>query len=217
VTAAPVANETARRSGSSDLIQSFELWRRPRRGDSSVVTRCSGPTLDVGCGPGRMAHAVAAAGVPVLGIDVSRRAVAEARARGAAALRRDVFGELPAAGRWHHVLLLDGNIGIGGDPITLLTRCRQFIRDGGTILVEVEQPEVAVEHTTLRLVIDGHITKPVPWARVGVSAVRHIAAAAALDILDVWTSHGRAFAALRRRGEGGPHNPDQRAATAVIR
>ena len=32
-------------------------------------------------------------------------------------LRRDLFAPLPGEGRWHHVLLADGNIGIGGDPV----------------------------------------------------------------------------------------------------
>src|SRR5438874_160922 len=100
----------------SRVILDVERWRVPRTGDDTVVRRCSGPTLDVGCGPGRIAHAIAAAGVPALGIDISSRMVNEARARGAAALRRDIFDDLPGVGRWHHAVLLDGNIGIAADP-----------------------------------------------------------------------------------------------------
>ena len=36
-------------------------------------------------------------------------------------VRRDLFGALPGEGTWSHVLLADGNIGIGGDPVTLLS------------------------------------------------------------------------------------------------
>ena len=40
------------------------------------------------------------------------------------ALRRSVFDPLPGEGRWGIVLLLDGNVGIGGDPVALLRRRR---------------------------------------------------------------------------------------------
>ena len=42
------------------------------------------------------------------------------RARGGSALLRDVFRTLPAEGRWRTLLLADGNIGIGADPVALL-------------------------------------------------------------------------------------------------
>jgi len=51
-------------------------------------------------------------GVPALGIDQSATAVDLARRSGAPALRRDVFGPLPGAGRWSTVLLADGNVGM---------------------------------------------------------------------------------------------------------
>lgn len=185
------------------LTLPLDRWRHPQPGDTTVVQRCIGPTLDVGCGPGRMAHAVAAAGIPALGIDVSARAVAEARSRGASALRRDIFGHLPAAGRWHHILLLDGNIGISANPLTLLARCRDSLRDGGTLLVEFEAPGIAVRRTSLRLVIDGEATAPVPWMRVGIDAAGELAAAVGgVEICDAWTAAGRWFAALRRRDTG---------------
>ena len=61
-------------------------------------------------------------GVPALAIDITPGAVLLARSSGALALQRDVFGHLPATGRWATVLLADGNIGIGGDPLSLLRR-----------------------------------------------------------------------------------------------
>ena len=59
-----------------------------------------------------MAHLVQR-GVPALGVDQSATAVALARRSGAPALRRDVFDPLPGTGRWHDVLLADGNVGLG--------------------------------------------------------------------------------------------------------
>lgn len=43
----------------------------------------------------------------------------------------------PAKGGWGHVLLADGNIGIGGDPAALLRRTVSLLRPDGTVLVEL--------------------------------------------------------------------------------
>ena len=53
-------------------------------------------------------------------------------------VRRDVLGPLPGEGTWDHVLLADGNIGIGGDPLRLLHRAAHLLRPGGTVLVETD-------------------------------------------------------------------------------
>ena len=95
-------------------------WRRLRPGDASLIDRCSGPTLDVGSGPGRLTVALAERGVPTLGIDVAPHAVRIARSAGSLTLLRDVFSRVPGTGRWMIVLLADGSIGIGGDPAALL-------------------------------------------------------------------------------------------------
>ena len=52
----------------------------------------------------------------MLGVDISRTAVARVRQAGASALHRSVFDPLPGQGRWGTALLADGNIGIGGLP-----------------------------------------------------------------------------------------------------
>ena len=84
--------------------------------DESVLDRCTGPVLDVGCGPGRFVSALTDRGIAALGVDIAETAVALARGRGLAAMVRSVFSDLPGEGRWPTVLLMDGNIGIGGDP-----------------------------------------------------------------------------------------------------
>ncbi|MEN3360356.1 MAG: hypothetical protein V7637_4338, partial [Mycobacteriales bacterium] len=63
-----------------------------RPGDETLLRRCSGPTLDVGCGPGRLTAALGERALPALGIDIAGQAVALCHARGAPALQRDVFG-----------------------------------------------------------------------------------------------------------------------------
>ena len=90
--------------------------------DRAVVGMCQGPTIDLGCGPGRLVAHLVRRGIPALGVDQSATAVQLARRSGAPALHRDVFGPLPGTGRWHTVLLADGNVGLGGDPPRILAR-----------------------------------------------------------------------------------------------
>ena len=108
--------------------------------DELMLDRCTGATLDIGCGPGRLTVALGARGVPVLGVDVSPVAVRLTKRGGGTALQRDVFGRMPGVGRWQHALLADGNIGIGGDPFALLRRVAALLGVGGTALVEVAAP-----------------------------------------------------------------------------
>src|ERR1700709_1722001 len=79
-------------------------WLGGRRADKvfdrAVLGLCSGPTIDLGCGPGRFVADLVRRGVPALGIDQSATAVDIARRSGAPALCRDVFEQLPGTGRW---------------------------------------------------------------------------------------------------------------------
>ena len=105
-----------------------ERWCGPAdMTDEELLRRCQGPVLDIGCGPGRLTIALAERGIPVLGVDVSRIAVARVREAGACAIRRSVFDPLPGQGRWATALLADGNIGIGGYPDELLRRCARLL------------------------------------------------------------------------------------------
>lgn len=168
------------------------------RCERALLARCTGPTLDIGCGPGRLVAALAQRGVPVLGVDSSPAAVRRSRALGAAALRRSVFEPLPGEGRWRHALLLDGNIGIGGDVPRLLRRVGQLLAPEGELLVEVERHgdgqvvEVRLEHP------DGRIGPAWPWARVGWTALAPLATGSGLRITRGWRCGRRRFAVLGR-------------------
>lgn len=155
-------------------------------GDAPLLARCHGATLDVGCGPGRMTAALAAAGVTALGVDVSRSAVAMARSRGATALHRDVFSLADGRRQWQHVLLVDGNVGIGGDPVRLLWLCRDLLAPGGTVLVDLAPPGHGLQVTAARLVGACGAGGWFAWARLGVDAVDVVAAAAGLVVAELW-------------------------------
>ncbi|MEV6833065.1 SAM-dependent methyltransferase [Streptomyces sp. NPDC051133] len=172
---------------------------RPTTADRTVLARCVGPVLDVGCGPGRLCRDLLGRGVFALGVDSAPRAVALTTALGGLAVCRSVFDRLPAERSWQTVLLIDGNIGIGGDPRGLLHRCRGLIAPSGRLVVEVDPHDVE-ELCTARLEDPrGHGGPAFPWARLGPRALRGVAEGLALSVTDQWTSGRRCFATLARR------------------
>ena len=171
----------------------------PDAADEELLGRCRPPVLDIGCGPGRLTIALAERGIPVLGVDISRTAVARVHRAGACAIRRSVFDPLPGQGRWATALLADGNIGIGGYPDELLRRCARLLAPGGRLLVEVEREDIDERMTAWLEHADGRRGPVFPWARLGVSALLRLAAAAGLTLVDEWRYAGRVFAAVTTR------------------
>jgi SAM-dependent methyltransferase len=182
----------------------------PSLGEEALLAAVAGPVLDVGCGPGRLVLGVARRGEVALGVDPAPAACALARSRGAAVLQRSVFDPLPGAGRWRTILLADGNVGIGGDPVRLLRRCRDLLAPDGTILAEVEAPSSATgghsgwRRYTVRLE-RGSVQGPwFSWAVVDAQAVAGLAVDAGLDVLRLQpiVAEGRWFAHLGRTRAG---------------
>ncbi len=163
------------------------------RGEVSPAERrllagLAGPVLDIGCGPGRVAAHLAGQGVDALGVDVAEAAVLAARRRGARALCASVFDPLPAEGRWATAVLLDGNLGIGGDPLRLLCRLHGLLRAGGRALVEAEAPGAATRSTRVRL--HGWRSTWQPWALVCIDDVEQLAATAGFRLAATEASEG---------------------------
>jgi SAM-dependent methyltransferase len=153
-----------------------------RRFDRAVVSLCQGPTLDLGCGPGRMVASLIERGIPALGVDQSATAVGLARRSGAPVLRRDVFEKLPGTGRWHTVLLADGNIGLGGDPWRMLRRSAELLKRGGHCVAEVDCQTNGVRMGWVRLESASATGPWFPWATVGVDSIARIAGEAGLRV-----------------------------------
>lgn len=174
-----------------------ERWcAPPDDADATVLARCRGPVLDIGCGPGRLVAGAARRGLPALGVDVSPAAVERTKGLGGAVLRRSVFERLPAEGRWGTALLADGNIGIGGDPVALLRRVRALLAPGGRLLAEAAPHEVD-ERLTVRVEdARGRHGRDFPWARLGPAALRAAARQAGWTVAEEWSADDRRFAAL---------------------
>jgi SAM-dependent methyltransferase len=164
--------------------------------DRDLLARAEGTVLDAGCGPGRMVAELAAQGREAVGIDTSHAAIALTRALGAAAVHRSIFEPVPGEGGWDTVLLADGNIGIGGDPVALLERCRELIAPTGRVLVELDAPGTGMRATRIRLERGAVRGTWIPWAHVGVDAVDGPAEAAGLEVDAIWACDGRSFASL---------------------
>jgi SAM-dependent methyltransferase len=150
-------------------------WTGTIESDHVVLDLCHGPTLDVGCGPGRMTQLLAERGSIVLGIDVVPEAIWQTRDRGVVAILRDVFDGVPAEGRWKTVLLADGNLGIGGDPVRLLRRIAQLLAVDGRVVADVAPPGTGLRSGEVRLTAGGLTSEPFPWSVVGADAIDAIA------------------------------------------
>ncbi len=166
-------------TGDQHALQ-VDMWEGPATAEDLAMLEGVLPAvLDIGCGPGRIAAALACSGLPSLGIDVSPSALSSATSLGAIVLERSVFDPLPGEGRWGSVLLLDGNIGIGGDPVYLLRRVRELLAPDGTAVIEVEPPGRSLVRDEVRL--RGPAGDPGPWfdwAWVGADSIAGLAATA---------------------------------------
>ena len=172
-------------------------WQHARPGDASLIQRCNGPTLDVSYGPGRLTVALAEHGIPALGIDATPHAVQLGQASGGLTLPRDVFGRVPGTGRWMTVLLVDGNVGIGGDPAALLRRVSELLTPLGQALVELQPPGAALRRAQVRLRRGAQASAWFPWAYVGVDQIAAVADGSGLSPAETWSAADRWFAVLR--------------------
>jgi SAM-dependent methyltransferase len=200
------AFDTALAGGAATLLDSdgaesalpVRRWHGPADADDAwLLDRCTGPTVDLGCGPGRLLVGLTRRGVPALGVDHSAVAQTHCRARGVVMVRRDVFARVPGEGLWAHVVLADGNIGIGGDPTRLLVRATRLLTAGGTLLVETDPAPEIDWRGSVQVRTAAGSGRPTRWARVGADVLGRLAAPLGLAVVAERPGQ-RAFVELRR-------------------
>jgi SAM-dependent methyltransferase len=188
----------ARTDGRSLGWEMDRFLGQAKQEELSVLERAVSPVLDVGCGPGRHVVALARMGVTALGVDISQSAVTLARSRGAPVLERSIFERIPAAGRWASALLLDGNVGIGGNPEILLSRIGELLRQESRILVEVDPPGTPTERVHVRLNGTDARWTSFAWAIVGAGDLDDLARRTGFVLSEIWRAGGRWFGCLTR-------------------
>ncbi|MBI3216125.1 MAG: class I SAM-dependent methyltransferase [Mycobacterium sp.] len=166
------------------------------RFDRELVDMCHGPTIDLGCGPGRLVVDLVRKGIPALGVDMSATAIGLARASGAPVLRRDLFDPLPGTGRWQTVLLADGNVGLGGDPWRVLRRAAELLGNGGRCLAEFDTTTAGVTVDWVRLESGETIGPWFRWASVGIDCAATLAGEVGLAMSEVKHIGDRVVATL---------------------
>jgi SAM-dependent methyltransferase len=177
----------------------LDRWIAPAdAADQALIAGLADPVLDLGCGPGRHVVALAAHGKRALGVERSTVAVRIARFRGADVIAGSLWGDVPGGTTWRTILLLDGNIGIGGAPAALLRRAAELLAPGGLIVVETGPPDAPTQRTRVRLECDGAVSEWFHWAQVGATGIGAVADAAGLAITETRVIAGRSFAMLRR-------------------
>lgn len=184
------------------LALPVERWHGPILEEELFILRRSrSPVLDIGCGPGRHVAALVRSGRQALGIDPCRAAVEASLSRGAPAIQGSVFGPVPEPGSWATALLIDGNIGIGGDPATLLARVWGLLAADGIVLVELDPPHVRSARFEARVEHAGAVGADFPWAALSVCSIDEVAGPAGFEVEASWGASretGRWFAQLRR-------------------
>ena len=187
-----------RLGAASNLVMDVARWNADADdADLTLLRSVTGPVLDIGCGPGRMVRAAMDLGLAVLGVDVSATAIQIATEAGLPVLELSVFDTLPDEGQWQTALLVDGNIGIGGDVRAMLERCRELLTPTGEIVVELHD-DVDLHNTYVGQLVDarGGESAFFPWAEIGLNPLTRIAHDLGLAVVQAWTIDGRSFCRL---------------------
>jgi SAM-dependent methyltransferase len=173
---------------------------------------CSGPTIELGCGPARLVARLIQRGIPALGIDRSATAIRLAGRGGAPALLGDVFDASPASGwgylplagecpqpgmgHWQTVLLVDGNVGLGGDPRRILGRAAELLCGGGHCVAEFDAEAGGIRARWVRLESARDVGPWFRWASVGMDSAATLAGQVGLTLTSIRLIGGRVIATL---------------------
>jgi SAM-dependent methyltransferase len=163
--------------------EDLPLWR-------ALAAETGGPVLDVGAGTGRVSLDLAAAGVPVVALDVEAALLAAARRRAAGATFETVVADARrfALGRRFSLIVVPMQtlqlLGGSAGRAAFLRRAREHLRPGGLLAAAVAD---ALE------CFDEEHPLPPPAAVMDIAAVRY-----ASQLLAVADERGRSVIHRRR-------------------
>lgn len=115
---------------------------------------------------------------------------------GTPVLHASVFETLPRTGEWQTALLLDGNSGLGGNPLRLLRRLRDLLRPGRRLLADLDTG-LRPRPKRLRLRHAGSLGPSFAWAPLHLDNVRTVAEYVDAHVIDLWASNDRWFCELK--------------------
>jgi SAM-dependent methyltransferase len=142
------------------FFRSFEQWDWQEREILPLVAQ--GPVLDLGAGAGRAALYLQQRGLSVTAVDASPGAAEVCRRRGVADVRLGDVNDPPGDRRWAAVLLLCGNLGLGGSwdgTRRLLARLAELVMPGAVLAGDSVTP-AGPPQVDLRIRYRGLVT---PW------------------------------------------------------
>jgi SAM-dependent methyltransferase len=124
------------------FFRSFDRWEWWDRKLLPLVEH--GPVLDLGAGAGRASLYLHERGLPVTAVDASPGAVEVCRRRGVGDVRLGDVNDPPADQPWAGVLLLCGNLGLGGSwegSRRLLARLAELAAPGAVLVGDSVTPD----------------------------------------------------------------------------
>jgi SAM-dependent methyltransferase len=112
--------------------------------EATALSRARGRVLDVGCGAGRHALLLQERGLPVVGLDLSPRALKVSRRRGLLHTVLAPAAAAPFAARsFDTILFMGNNLGLGGDAegtVAMLRDMQRMAREGGLLIAGCRSP-----------------------------------------------------------------------------
>ncbi len=141
-----------------------------------------------------MIAALGERGVVSLGIDVVHGAVGLTRERGATALHRDVFDDLPGRGAGARRCSPTATSASAATPSQLLRRVRELLDPRGRTVVRSAEPGVP-DDVWATLECAGATSRPFRWSVVGVDDIAAVADEAGLAVTST-TRHGDRWCAV---------------------
>lgn len=183
-------------SSGEEWSLNVDRWLGPASAaDTHALTRTNGRVLDVGSGPGRMLKAGSKMGIDIEGVDTDLSTALSLQKLGYTVHTGDIMDvDLPS---YESFLLMDGNLGMTGDPIGLLRRLCTLRTKNAVLIVEVESPLEKTRTELVRLKTNSTLSGSFYWSWVTVQDLGLIAETGGWQLQQIWEENDRYFGELQ--------------------